>query len=284
MPLIILCGIPCSSKTTRANQLKEYFTANPQMMNGNAMTIHIINDESLRVDKATAYKTQFEEKKARAAYISAVERLLSPSAIVIVDGMNYIKGYRYQLYCIARAISTPHCVIHCGVPVDKARIWNSKRDNGYDSNTFDELVTRFEEPDSKNRWDSPLFTSLWDDESLQFKEIVDAVILRKPPPPNLSTVVKPVSETNYLYELDKTTQDIINAILEAQKSGLGGPGALITVPRSKLKVSMPSQNVTLSELRRHRKQFTNVNKFRTLIDMDKIADTFVEWLNTNFND
>jgi tRNA uridine 5-carbamoylmethylation protein Kti12 len=25
--------------------------------------------------------------------------------------MNYIKGFRYQLYCVARAISTPHCVV-----------------------------------------------------------------------------------------------------------------------------------------------------------------------------
>lgn len=43
--------------------------------------------------------------------LSAVERLLSREDIVIADGMNYIKGFRYQLYCVARAISTPHCVV-----------------------------------------------------------------------------------------------------------------------------------------------------------------------------
>lgn len=52
-----------------------------------------------------------EEKKARGALLSAVERLLSKDDIVIADGMNYIKGFRYQLYCVARAIGTPHCVV-----------------------------------------------------------------------------------------------------------------------------------------------------------------------------
>lgn len=43
--------------------------------------------------------------------LSAVERVLSKDDIVIADGLNYIKGFRYQLYCIARAIGTPHCVV-----------------------------------------------------------------------------------------------------------------------------------------------------------------------------
>ena len=43
--------------------------------------------------------------------MSAVERLVSKDDLVIADGMNYIKGFRYQLYCVARAISTPHCVV-----------------------------------------------------------------------------------------------------------------------------------------------------------------------------
>lgn len=52
-----------------------------------------------------------DEKKARGSLMSAVERLVSKDDLVIADGMNYIKGFRYQLYCIARAISTPHCVV-----------------------------------------------------------------------------------------------------------------------------------------------------------------------------
>jgi protein KTI12 len=52
-----------------------------------------------------------EEKKTRGFLLAAVERLLTKEDVVIADGMNYIKGLRYQLYCVARAVGTPHCVV-----------------------------------------------------------------------------------------------------------------------------------------------------------------------------
>ena len=55
--------------------------------------------------------------------------------------------------------------------------------------SFNELVSRFEEPDDRNRWDSPLFTVLSDDTSVSCDAIWDAVIVRLPKPPNQSTVV-----------------------------------------------------------------------------------------------
>lgn len=54
--------------------------------------------------------------------------------------------------------------------------------------SFDELVTRYEEPDARNRWDSPLFTVIYDDADVPGDKMWDAVILRKPPPPNQSTI------------------------------------------------------------------------------------------------
>ncbi|CAG8698476.1 15731_t:CDS:2, partial [Cetraspora pellucida] len=228
MPLIIICGIPSSGKTTRAKQITQYFLDrfSNQEKTG---AVHLINDESLGITKDSYKDTRVEEKKSRASLISAVERLVSKEDLVIADGMNYIKGYRYQLYCIARAVGTPHCVIYCGTPIEIAREWNSNRgEEGYDATMsvstkykFDELVSRFEEPDDRNRWDSPLFTVLYDDPAPSHDGIWDAIIVKKAKPPNLSTVVKPVSETNYLYELEKTTQDIINAVLNAQKHDSG---------------------------------------------------------------
>ena len=53
-----------------------------------------------------------DEKHSRGAMLSAVERLLSKDDLIIADGMNYIKGFRYQLYCVARAVGTPHCVVN----------------------------------------------------------------------------------------------------------------------------------------------------------------------------
>ncbi|PHZ08314.1 chromatin associated protein KTI12 [Rhizopus microsporus ATCC 52813] len=279
MPLIVLTGYPSSGKTQRTNEIKEYLTKKLAGEN-KSLRIHIIDDHSLHVPK-TAYKDAREEKKARGALLSAVERLLSKDDIVIADGLNYIKGFRYQLYCVARAIGTPHCVVHTGVPADIAKEWNTSRnDERYDDIVFDELVSRYEEPDERNRWDSPLFTIIYDDKEIPGDKLWDAVILKKPPPPNKSTVSKPVSSTNYVYELDKATLEIINAFVEQQKE-LGPGGMPMTVPRSTVKVINPSRTVTLSELRRLRKQFVTYNKMNTTLDVNRLGDVFVEYLNTN---
>lgn len=240
-----------------------------------------------------------EEKKARGSILSAVERMLSRDDIVIADGLNYIKGFRYQLYCIARAIGTPHCVVYTGIPVNKAKEWNTSRNTeGYDDTVyvrwmitihthtywltarFDELVSRYEEPEEKNRWDSPLFTIIYDDKEIPGDKLWDAVILKKAPPPNKSTVSKPVSSTNYVYELDKATLEIINAFVEQQKE-FGPGGVPMTVPKSSTKVINPSRTITLSELRRLRKQFVTYNKMNTTLDIGRLGDVFVEYLNTN---
>jgi len=43
--------------------------------------------------------------------MSSVERLLNKDTVVIADAMNYIKGFRYQLYCLAKQLRTPHCIV-----------------------------------------------------------------------------------------------------------------------------------------------------------------------------
>ncbi|KAG0238101.1 hypothetical protein BGW41_008247 [Actinomortierella wolfii] len=287
MPLITLSGLPSSGKSRRAAEIKQYLEdrlqkqAQDDPSTAKQYRIHVINDESLKLDKHLAYNTAADEKKARGALMSAVERLLSKDDIVIADGLNYIKGFRYQLYCLARAIGTPHCVIFTVCPIDQAREWN-KASQAYPEKIFDELVMRFEEPDANTRWDGPLFSVLPEDPSLPLDQIWDAVILKKPPPPNLSTVVKVVQETNYLYEFEHTTQNIVQAILDAQKSGV--PTTQIVVPLSSIPVRLPpTRTVTLSELRRLRRQFTAMNKMRTMLNMNRVAEAFVEYLNQTLN-
>ncbi|CAO3636098.1 unnamed protein product [Cunninghamella blakesleeana] len=281
MPLIIITGFPSSGKSQRALEIQNYLKQRLEDEN-KSMRIHLINDKSLHVAKE-AYKDAREEKKARGAMLSAVERLLTREDIVIADGLNYIKGFRYQLYCVARALSTPHCVIHAGTPSELAKEWNSARgEEGYDDQVFDELVTRYEEPEGRNRWDSPLFTVIYDDATIPGEKIWDAVILRKPPPPNFSTLSKPVSDTNYVYELDRITLEIINAIIEGQKE-YGAGGLPMTMPNSTSKVINPSRTLTLSELRRLRKQFVSYNKIRTTQDMSRLSNMFIDFLNTNLS-
>ncbi|KAI8967629.1 chromatin associated protein KTI12-domain-containing protein [Mycotypha africana] len=244
MPLIIVTGFPSSGKTTRVNEIKEYLQKKIQEEK-KQLRVHVIDDGSLHVTK-DAYK-----------------------------------GYRYQMYCVARAIGTPSCCVHMGTPVEVAKDWNTSRgEEGYDGQIFDELVSRYEEPDERNKWESPLFTIIYDDKELPLDKIWDALINKQAKPPNKSTVSKPVSATNYVYELDKATLEIINAFVERQKE-LGPGGMPMTVPRSETKVVNPPRTVTLSELRRLRKQFINFNKLNTTIDVDRLGDVFVTFLNSS---
>lgn len=107
-------GYPSAGKTTRALQLKEHFEAKIASSTADArvarLKVHLINDQSLGVSR-NVYHTAKAEKDARAEEYSAVKRVLSRDAIVIADGMNYIKGFRYQLYCEAKALQTPSCVV-----------------------------------------------------------------------------------------------------------------------------------------------------------------------------
>ncbi|EGF76326.1 hypothetical protein BATDEDRAFT_92837 [Batrachochytrium dendrobatidis JAM81] len=293
MPLVIICGVPLSGKTFRAKQIAKYieayiFQEQESLLQrglGFDSKVIIINDESLGIDKSTGYSNATIEKITRGTLLSATGRHLSKNTVVICDGMNNIKGFRYQLYCVARALGTPTCTIHCGISLDTAKQSNIDL-KVYDQDLFDNLCSRFEDPDGRNRWDAPLFTVIPEDSDMSdltcetARQIVEAILLKKPPAPNLSTVVKPLTATNYLHEMDKTLSDIIEAFVDAQKSGRTGN---IVISQSSAQLNIPSRTITPAELRRLKRQYTNINKMLTLLDMDKVAQGFADYLNTNLS-
>ena len=72
--------------------------------------------------------------------------------------------------------------VHVGTPIEKCREINSRilasdgKEAGYHVDIFDNLVYRYEEPNGMTRWDSPLFTVPYDDESPPYQDIWDAMI------------------------------------------------------------------------------------------------------------
>ncbi|KAJ2081665.1 kti12, chromatin associated [Coemansia sp. RSA 988] len=282
MPLIMMTGLPSSGKSTRAAELRQLFEERLALSENQhrKLSVQIVGDDTLGI-LHNAYATAGDEKNARGQLLSAIERLVSRECILIADAPNYIKGLRYQLYCVAREVNTTQCVVHCAIPIAEARRINESRGNeGYEPTLFEELVMRYEEPNPAVRWDSPLFTVIQHepDEKLPFDKIWDALIERRAPQPTFSTAVKPAIEANYFSELDRVTQEIINAILESQRSGV--PMSHVVVPGTKEKVQMPSRNLTLSELRRMRMQFTKLNRHMPS-QINRIAELFVNYLNIN---
>ncbi|KAM9981262.1 hypothetical protein ACTFIY_003565 [Dictyostelium cf. discoideum] len=273
MPLIVLSGPPCSGKTTRAKELYEHFT------NLGKKAI-IINEESLLINKNEGYKDSLTEKMTRGSLKGATDRNLSKDTVVISDSLNYIKGYRYELYCIARAAGTRLLVLYCNTPRDLAKKWNQERDQSvaYSDKLLDELTNRFEVPNPKNRWDSPLFTLEPQHtlpHELLFKTLFEVQELR----PNYATQSQSLSPANFVHELETKTQEITSVISDALQSSMVGDH--IKVPGTEKRVVIHSK-LNLVELRNQRRQFY---KFAQLHPPQPhlIADSFVDFLNSSSN-
>lgn len=197
MPLIILCGLPSSGKSYRANELKEYFSASKDKV------VKVIS-ENEAVPRAGYAKNEYfadsqKEKRVRSDLKSDVIRHLNKDDVLIFDAGNYIKGYRYEVYCATKSARVSQCTVFCAINDPAMKSFNSQKqlqedvagvvDNSsvpYSVETLDALKMRFEEPQGNNRWDAPLFT-VFPETKLNFEAIYSSLFEQGPPPPNLST-------------------------------------------------------------------------------------------------
>lgn len=255
--------------------------------------------------------------------------------MVILDaaGGNYIKGWRYQLYCEAKAVRTGSCVVHIGTARDVAKGVNERRlknreerlekgteevqdeirngdgtkavgfnggnesqtqdklegqdtEEPYEPDTWENLVYRFEEPNAMARWDKPLFTVLWEDSTPPCSAIWDAVIASPDGKkivvrPNQATVLKPATSEDYLYELDRATQDIVAKIVEYGKDHVGEGGGEVLLDDG-LVVELPQNPVALPALQRLRRAFISLNRTQGTVGLGRIREGFVGFLNDGF--
>ena len=89
MPLITICGYPCSGKTYRALELQEYFKKenyNVVLISENAVV------EAANFDKNECFSSAEQEKLVRSKLKSSVIASLNKTDVVILDAGNYIKG------------------------------------------------------------------------------------------------------------------------------------------------------------------------------------------------
>ncbi|KAI0480529.1 chromatin associated protein KTI12 [Xylariaceae sp. FL0804] len=401
MPLVIVSGLPTSGKTTRAKQLYEYLSERITQSSSSSTSssasssaaaaepryrLHLISDQTLGTPRAVydlsaardphSRSANAAEKDARAAAQAAVARALGPRDIVLLDGLNYIKGWRYQLFCEARAARTPSCVLQVGCARERAREVNEARlrrrrrrqvvvkeegpgtegkvdgavagapptsreeeeeseekdeegetegdegqDEGedeapYEPANWENLVYRYEEPNAMARWDSPLFTLIWEDGAEQTRRVFDALwdavagagrpVVR----PNQATVQRGLASSSssgggadYLYVLDRETQDVVRRVLAQQAEDGGGGGGQVSVSRSRdegdgggggggdedLVVELPAgRKVGLPQLQRLRRAFVGLNRGGIGLEgvgslgPGRIRESFVGYLNDAF--
>lgn len=279
MPLLMITGYPSSGKTTIAKQLVEAFEAKiaeaPKYAN---LKVELVNDERLGIAKET-YREARSEKSTRGLQMSSVKKLINKETIVILDNLTYIKGFRYQLFCEAKAQLTNSCVLQVGLPADKCKEINATRgDDAWPEDLFDALVFRYEEPNGMTRWDSPLYFVIPGVDQLPVDQLWESLVLNKPKPPNQATVLKAATPSNYLFELDKITQEIVSACLELQKVNPGGTVKIKDYPTS---VTLPHKSLSLAQLQRIRRNYIALNRVQT-VEAARIPLLFIDFLNKNF--
>ncbi|KAH7911030.1 chromatin associated protein KTI12 [Hygrophoropsis aurantiaca] len=296
MALITITGYPSSGKSRRAVQIKEHLDKHLQDSTyaGPSLKVSILSDELLNIE-TKAYNDSRSEKPARGALFTAMQRQMGQDTILIVDSLNYIKGFRYQMYCAARELKLRMCTVYVVATPELSKEWNEARQDGrtYAPETLANLIQRYEEPSSMDRWDSPLFTIPWTDDDVPADPIWQAVTAGNVKPPNTGTQVVAKAPTDALRTLEHTVTTIVSAIIseQAASQGLGGPITLALSATLKPRISLPSRNITLSELQRLKRQFVTVHKKAITLGTtekgavnwsdESVADKFVIYLEEN---
>ncbi|KAJ7901744.1 chromatin associated protein KTI12, partial [Mycena olivaceomarginata] len=258
MALVTFSGYPASGKSTRAAQLK----SNLEALLPDHLSVVLVSDESLNI-LPSVYDDSRSEKPARGALFTSVQRLMAQDKVLIVDAPNYIKGFRYQLYCAAREMKLRVCTVYVVATPELCRQWNESRTDGraYASETLENLLVRFEEPSSMVRWDSPLFTVPWTEE-VPAEQIAQALLTGHVKPPNSGTLAAAKAPSDALHVLEQTSTAMVSAIMDAQAAtqGSGGLVTLSLLGSLTIQITLPTRNLTISELQRLKRQFVTVHK------------------------
>lgn len=199
MPSLILTGYPSVGKTSFGKLLKERALQHSSKSIDNVI---IVSEDSACVTKGKmeCYANSTAEKMTRGSLKTEFDKALRSAdkkkrTLVILDSLNYIKGYRYELHCLSKAAGERHGVVwlFCS---DESQImkWNQARtDDKVSQDLMEQLMMRYETPDERNRWDKPLYRV----DVLQKKIVsaVDSAVMQRKGLYNMHNVQSQLSNT-----------------------------------------------------------------------------------------
>lgn len=218
--------------------------------------------------------------------LGAVERALAGdrSRTVILDAQNNIKGYRYQLFCLARAASAPHALVECHLlkqPSEDAWYKHAEKI------AWSVLADRYEAPNEDTRWDSPLFHAYDGDvEAGVVEGLRQAFSGGARESTSLATrKTQPTSSpgsTQAHSIVDNVLQEICQQILQAIQLR----SRFITLPYDPASQQPKSESVKLeltpqwsgSFLQRLRRDFMHANRNRPIVDASACRRLFLDYL------
>lgn len=297
MALILMCGLPASGKSTVADKLK-------QILQQEGQEVYIIRDgedaigpttdhnsttlPSNRVaeTRASLYCDSATEKKTRARLRAATERALNAGNIVICDSLNYIKGFRYEMYCVAKTASLKYCVVYCDpgeaqcISHDVAR--GGRGEDAYGESLCNALTRRFEVPVARNRWDSPLHVidttkDGWDTSLLAVRDLVLKKSLKLIP--TRATRVSEKQGADVLGLLDRVTREL-EALMIAEMQGGKGVGDKIIVQNASNSIRL-ERKPKVAEVRNMRRSYLTLARMHPPKGNSKgeLLDEYIEYIN-----
>lgn len=280
MPLLVLVGWPSSGKTKIVNEIKSHFK--------DKMTVKVLTDEdaiSKYGGRNKFYAMASAEKELRGDLRSQVERNLNDSTFVIVDSGNYVKGFRYEIYCKAKELRSRYAILE--VITDKENVFKYNQlkpeSERYSDDMLNALLNRYEEPNSSHRWDKPHIpyynTPNGPANDSYLQQINEALFTSPAMKPNISTESKPVADSDYLFKLDQKTSDIVKKILAAQAESIID----INVPTVGITFTLP-RRTSLAELNKLRRQFISLTKLRPPTDDKEVQRCFISFVQSNITD
>ncbi|KRX02812.1 P-loop containing nucleoside triphosphate hydrolase [Pseudocohnilembus persalinus] len=271
MPLLMMSGRPASGKTTRAKEIEKYLTEKYKAK------VIILNEEYFGLKKEEAYVSSHQEKITRAFLKSNVEKLLDQDTVIIFDSLNYIKGYRFELHCRAKAVKTQYALIYCNITADRRKKWNSQNENKFPEKLFEELSNSYEVPSQGNRWDKPYF-EVRDNEETPLEELAQILLFDQKTTKDPQSTKKTFegNTQNYLFELDKKITDLINEITQKQGEALQvGSPIFLTGCTKPLKLQHALNLIFLKKSKQEFQAFLKQNPPKSL---DVVGDQFVIFL------
>ncbi|KAL0239194.1 hypothetical protein PCE1_004885 [Barthelona sp. PCE] len=263
MPFITVCGYPRSGKTTVATQIKEFFEERGH-------NVSLINAESLNVDSfdlTNEFSLNFALRSA------AETQMVNGESFCIVDSNNFIKGFRYELFCVARAVSSTFCTVFCDSEYkDEPESFPEDEADRYELSYLVDVCKRVERPRSYHKWDSPLFKS----DELSMSVLKKTLFGKKA---NRLTAVKAVKLSkhmpiDYLSLLTNITFDIIAGIEYQIKN-------VFDLDLTELEVYNRLDEIVIDDLYDSRRVFVEImcqTQIEISTDLDEIARLFYEYI------
>ncbi|GJN34213.1 hypothetical protein PR202_gb22858 [Eleusine coracana subsp. coracana] len=190
MALVLMCGQPCSGKSEAAACLTAALRSSSA-----DLTVRIIDESSLHLERNDSYKG------IGVAYHVGCCDMCNALTFMRLQGFFTVKPYVSYGF-LRRTIALLWIIVHCLLYVQYSQgknvthaVW--KDEIVESSPVIAEAVSYLTKKlDSKTR---------------------DVKVLQ----PTIATQTVRTTEVNSLYEMDKATQEVVNAIVEAQSCGLG---------------------------------------------------------------